>query len=205
MRDACVFREDIDIYDTMTAAILYENGVQVSYSLNAYMPIEGYHLAFNGTEGRIEVRMYEKQAFDAPDGPRRDPGARHRPLGGAHLGRARAGRAFRRRPAAAPEPLRAGDRRSAEPAGRRAGRGDVGADRRRRDAERRDRAAGRDRAAAARALGRIFTLVSNGLTLRRGAGKWRQRAKVYGDFLRMEAVWIGMKSVVAFGEKGLKG
>ena len=49
-RDACVFREDIDIYDTMTAAILYENGVQVSYSLNAFMPIEGYHLAFNGTQ-----------------------------------------------------------------------------------------------------------------------------------------------------------
>lgn len=68
VRDACVYREDIDIYDTMTAAIRYENGVQVSYSLNAYMPIEGYHLAINGTEGRIEVRMYEKQAFDAPPG-----------------------------------------------------------------------------------------------------------------------------------------
>jgi predicted dehydrogenase len=68
LRDACVYREDIDIYDTMTAALEYANGVQVSYSLNAYMPIEGYHLAFNGTHGRIEVRMYEKQAFDAPDG-----------------------------------------------------------------------------------------------------------------------------------------
>jgi predicted dehydrogenase len=67
VRDACVFREDIDIYDTMSAAILYANGVQVSYSLNAFMPIEGYHLAFNGTRGRIEVRMYEKQAFEAPE------------------------------------------------------------------------------------------------------------------------------------------
>jgi predicted dehydrogenase len=66
LRDACVFREDIDIYDTMTAALQYANGVQVSYSLNAFMPIEGYHLAFNGTKGRIEVRMYEKQAFEAP-------------------------------------------------------------------------------------------------------------------------------------------
>ncbi|MCB2013095.1 MAG: Gfo/Idh/MocA family oxidoreductase [Geminicoccaceae bacterium] len=68
VRDACVYREDIDIYDTMTAAIRYANGVQVSYSLNAYMPIEGYHLAFNGTHGRIEIRMYEAQAFDAPVG-----------------------------------------------------------------------------------------------------------------------------------------
>jgi len=68
VRDACVYREDIDIYDTMTAAILYANGVQVSYSLNTFMPIEGYHLAFNGTKGRIEVRMFERQAFDAPHG-----------------------------------------------------------------------------------------------------------------------------------------
>ena len=68
LRDACVYRADIDIWDTMSAALLYANGVQVSYSLNAYMPVEGYHLAFNGTHGRIEVRMYEKQAFEAPVG-----------------------------------------------------------------------------------------------------------------------------------------
>jgi predicted dehydrogenase len=66
-RDQCVFREEIDIFDTMTAAILYENGVQVSYSLNSFMPIEGYHLAFNGTRGRIEIRQYERQAWETPD------------------------------------------------------------------------------------------------------------------------------------------
>jgi predicted dehydrogenase len=52
VRDACVFREDIDIHDTMTATMSYSSGVQVSYSLNACMPIEGYHLACNGTGGR---------------------------------------------------------------------------------------------------------------------------------------------------------
>lgn len=67
VRDACVFREEIDIFDTMSAAILYENGVQVSYSLNTFMPIEGYHLAFNGHKGRIEIRQYERQPFAAPD------------------------------------------------------------------------------------------------------------------------------------------
>lgn len=66
-RDGCVFREDIDIPDTMSAAILYANGVQVSYSLNTFMPIEGYHLAFNGTRGRLEVRQYEKQPWETPD------------------------------------------------------------------------------------------------------------------------------------------
>ena len=67
VRDACVFREEIDIFDTMSAAILYENGVQVSYSLNTFMPIEGYHLAFNGEKGRVEIRQYERQAWETPD------------------------------------------------------------------------------------------------------------------------------------------
>lgn len=65
-RDGCVYREDIDIPDTMTAMLRYENGVIVSYSLNTCMPIEGYHLAFNGTKGRLEIRQYERQAFEAP-------------------------------------------------------------------------------------------------------------------------------------------
>ena len=34
-----------------------------SYSLNAFMPIEGYHLAFNGRKGRIEMRQYERQPW----------------------------------------------------------------------------------------------------------------------------------------------
>jgi predicted dehydrogenase len=66
VRDACVFRQDIDIYDTMSAAIRYESGVQVAYSVNCYMPIEGYHLAFNGTGGRIEIRQYEDQPWETP-------------------------------------------------------------------------------------------------------------------------------------------
>ena len=62
-RDGCVFREDIDIYDTMSAVVKYSNGVSMTYSLNASMPIEGYRLAFNGTKGRLEVRDYERQPW----------------------------------------------------------------------------------------------------------------------------------------------
>jgi predicted dehydrogenase len=62
-RDGCVFREDIDIYDTMSAVVKYSNGVHMSYSLNAFMPIEGYRLAFNGEKGRLEVRDFERQAW----------------------------------------------------------------------------------------------------------------------------------------------
>ena len=63
MRDGCVYKEDIDIYDTMSAGVRYSNGVMMSYSLNASMPIEGYRIAFNGTQGRLEVRDYERQPW----------------------------------------------------------------------------------------------------------------------------------------------
>jgi predicted dehydrogenase len=63
IRDGCVFKEDVDIFDTMNAAVKYSNGVQMSYSLNAFMPMEGYRLAFNGTKGRLEVRDHERQPW----------------------------------------------------------------------------------------------------------------------------------------------
>jgi predicted dehydrogenase len=62
-RDGCVFREDVDIYDTMSAAVKYSNGVNMSYSLNAFMPYEGYRLAFNGEKGRLDIRDYERQPW----------------------------------------------------------------------------------------------------------------------------------------------
>jgi hypothetical protein len=39
----------------------------MSYSVNAFMPIEGYRVAFNGTEGRLEVRDYERQSWKPED------------------------------------------------------------------------------------------------------------------------------------------
>lgn len=64
LRDGCVFREDINIYDKMAATIRYENGVHVSYSLTAYSPYEGYRIAFNGTKGRIDVWIEESNPLD---------------------------------------------------------------------------------------------------------------------------------------------
>jgi predicted dehydrogenase len=66
-RDGCVFREDIDIYDTMSAVVKYSNDAIMSYSLNAHMPFEGYRIAFNGERGRLEVRDYERQPWDVPE------------------------------------------------------------------------------------------------------------------------------------------
>jgi len=67
LRDGCVFKEDVDIPDTMNGIVKYSTGVTMSYSLNAFMPIEGYRLAFNGTEGRLEVRDFERQPWPAPE------------------------------------------------------------------------------------------------------------------------------------------
>ena len=67
LRDGCVWKEDIDIFDKMAATIKYANNVQVSYSLTAYSPYEGYRIAFNGTRGRLEAWIHESQPWPAED------------------------------------------------------------------------------------------------------------------------------------------
>ncbi|MCH7415807.1 Gfo/Idh/MocA family oxidoreductase [Belliella sp. R4-6] len=64
LRDGCVFREDLDIYDKMAVQIRYMNGIQVSYSLTSYSPYEGYRIAFNGTKGRVEAWIKETQPWE---------------------------------------------------------------------------------------------------------------------------------------------
>jgi predicted dehydrogenase len=55
LRDGCVFRKEIDIYDTMSVQYKYANNVPVSYSLTAFAPYEGYRLAINGSKGRLDA------------------------------------------------------------------------------------------------------------------------------------------------------
>jgi len=54
LRDGCVWSNEIDIYDKMSAQIIYANGVTANYSLTTYSPYEGWHIAFNGMKGRVE-------------------------------------------------------------------------------------------------------------------------------------------------------
>ena len=61
LRDGCVFKNDVNIFDKMAASISYKNGVQVSYSLTTYSPYEGYRIAFNGTKGRIDAWIQESK------------------------------------------------------------------------------------------------------------------------------------------------
>ena len=55
MRDGCVWSEDIDIFDKMSAQVIYANGVTLNYSLTTYSPYEGWQIAFNGMKGRLET------------------------------------------------------------------------------------------------------------------------------------------------------
>lgn len=64
LRDGCVWREDIDIFDKMAVQIKYANKVQVSYSLTAYNPYEGYRISFNGTKGKLDAWIKEKQPWE---------------------------------------------------------------------------------------------------------------------------------------------
>ena len=57
IRDNCLFREEIDIYDKMSAQVKYANNVTLNYTLTTYSPFEGWRIAFNGTEGRIEASL----------------------------------------------------------------------------------------------------------------------------------------------------
>ncbi|MEH6512413.1 MAG: Gfo/Idh/MocA family oxidoreductase [Maribacter arcticus] len=55
IRDNCLFRENIDIYDKMSAQVKYADNTVLNYSLTTYSPFEGWRVAFNGTKGRIEA------------------------------------------------------------------------------------------------------------------------------------------------------
>ncbi len=58
-RDRCVFSDQIDIEDSMNLVVDYDTGVKMSYSLNSFMPWEGYEVAFNGSKGRLEHKCME--------------------------------------------------------------------------------------------------------------------------------------------------
>lgn len=65
LRDQNVFGDGVSIEDTMNLSVLYKNGAQMSYSLTAYSPWEGYRIAFNGTKGRLELDELENSYISA--------------------------------------------------------------------------------------------------------------------------------------------
>ncbi|HAN44602.1 MAG TPA: dehydrogenase [Ruminococcaceae bacterium] len=74
IRDRSVFGDDISIEDTMGVLVRYNTKAILTYSLNSYMPWEGYVVAFNGSKGRIEYKTVEKSYINA-GGEKSDEGA----------------------------------------------------------------------------------------------------------------------------------
>ena len=74
IRDRSVFADDISIEDTMGVLVRYNNNAILTYSLNSYMPWEGFCVNFNGSKGRIEYKVIEKSYINA-GGDRNDEGA----------------------------------------------------------------------------------------------------------------------------------
>lgn len=73
-RDQSVFGDNISIEDTMSVMVKYKNKTVMNYSLNAYLPWEGFIIVFNGTEGRMEVRITE-QSYVNSGGDKASEGA----------------------------------------------------------------------------------------------------------------------------------
>ena len=65
IRDQSVFGNGISIEDTMGVMVKYRNKAILTYSLNAYLPWEGYRVSFNGSKGRIQVLVAENSYVNA--------------------------------------------------------------------------------------------------------------------------------------------
>ncbi|MEF3306048.1 Gfo/Idh/MocA family oxidoreductase [Paenibacillus sp. GYB003] len=73
-RDQSVFGDGISIEDTLGVMVRYKNKAIMTYSLNAYLPWEGYNVVFNGSKGRIEMKVVER-AYVNSGGKKEDEGA----------------------------------------------------------------------------------------------------------------------------------
>ncbi|MFA5645464.1 MAG: Gfo/Idh/MocA family oxidoreductase [Candidatus Ratteibacteria bacterium] len=67
VRDKCVFASESDIEDSMNAVVRYDNGVLMSYAMNAFLPRGGYAISFNGTKGRLENLYLENAGISGID------------------------------------------------------------------------------------------------------------------------------------------
>lgn len=80
IRDQSVFGDGISIEDTMNVLVKYESGAQMSYSLTAYSPREGFRVVFTGTKGRIELDVGEQNYVNAGGDKENEGAIKHKIL-----------------------------------------------------------------------------------------------------------------------------
>ncbi len=73
VRDHSVFAQGISIEDTMSVLVRYRRKTTLTYSLNAFLPCEGYKVSFNGTKGRIEMEIIERPYVSGSKTDQNDP------------------------------------------------------------------------------------------------------------------------------------
>lgn len=73
-RDKSMFDEGINIEDVMGVMVRYKNKAIMTYSLNAYLPWEALNAVFNGSKGRLEIKLVEKSYVNG-GGQKEDEGA----------------------------------------------------------------------------------------------------------------------------------
>jgi predicted dehydrogenase len=60
LRDRDVFDAGISTEDTLSVLVGYRGGANMTYSLTAYSPWEGYRVSVNGSRGRAELEVVER-------------------------------------------------------------------------------------------------------------------------------------------------
>ena len=63
-RDGCVWDNAIDSQDTASVQVNYNNGTQLTYTMNAFLPYEGQYICFSGEKGRLDVRLNSRQPWE---------------------------------------------------------------------------------------------------------------------------------------------
>jgi predicted dehydrogenase len=66
IRDRNVFSDGVTIEDSIAVLVQYKGGATLQYSLNTFLPYEGFNVAFSGTKGRLE---YQERHFAVQGNP----------------------------------------------------------------------------------------------------------------------------------------
>lgn len=80
IRDKSVFDDGINIEDTMGVLVKYKNNAILTYSLNAYMPWEGFRVCVNGSKGRIQMSVVEQTYVNAGGNPALEGAAKQKSI-----------------------------------------------------------------------------------------------------------------------------
>jgi len=63
-RDGCVWDNEIDIYDTSSVQVNYDNGTELTYTMNTFLPYEGQRISFSCEYGKLDVNINYSQSWN---------------------------------------------------------------------------------------------------------------------------------------------